>query len=710
MEKWLGLRQNSDQEPSCSSQSAEIRLHECNPDASLDIIAESEEKQSHCVLKNPRKKLKISGKIKRTNKFCDSWLQIPELKSWLQKSNKTSLGNELAYCTVCRVDITAHKNDITRHSNSSKHQLNWQQVSTSHKLTSLKFITSDEVKRAEIKLAGLIASNNLPFSLVDTLVPLCADIFPDSKIAKNVTLGRTKATAVVKDVLGPAFQSKLHKHLAEAGTFLSIIMDETTDMSSVKQCAFAVVYYNNETHSVVTSFLDMVSVTSSAATDLFECLKNCLHLKNIPLSNIVGFSADTTNVMVGEHHSVFSLLKENVPGIVCIKCSCHMIHLAASKACLVLPRSVEDLLRNLGAHFSRSYIRREKLREFQIFFQTEIHNILSPAVTRWLSLKACIDRVLEQYLALESYLRESVFEDPSRTTEDMLKTMENKYTKMYMEFMSYVLGLLTNFNTLFQGEMPLLHRLKSEVERLLKTLCCNFMSPSYVKGMDVLTIEHKNPSNYVALNKVYLEILAQSSLDKLTEDKNVRENDLQFFLKSCLQFYVELVSQIKSRFDFSDKVFDVVNIVEPCVAQSLEIPSIMPVLKRFPILNDHVSAQAVDHEWRQHAMLDHAKLGLDSSKPAEEYWKDVFNLKNAAGAKLFENLEKVLGLLLVLPFSNACVERLFSTLRNIKTYHRNKLSNDTLVALISSKEGIEAEGGCVSFNPSKTMVNTKLWN
>lgn len=58
-----------------------------------------------------------------------------------------------------------------------------------------------------------------------------------------------------------------------------------------------------------------------------------------------------------------------------------------------------------------------------------------------------------------------VFEEPSRTTEDKLNTMKNKFTKVYLNFMSYTLHLLNSFNTLFQTEAPLLHRVKPEVVR-----------------------------------------------------------------------------------------------------------------------------------------------------------------------------------------------------------------------------------------------------
>lgn len=95
-------------------------------------------------------------------------------------------------------------------------------------------------------------------------------------------------------------------------------------------------------------------------------------------------------------------------------------------------------------------MRQSKLQEFHHYFQIEVHKILSPTITRWLSLKSCIDRVLEQYEVLRSFFRVEVFEDPSNVTESMLNTLDKKSTKAYLEFLAYALNILTTFNLIFQ--------------------------------------------------------------------------------------------------------------------------------------------------------------------------------------------------------------------------------------------------------------------
>ena len=124
---------------------------------------------------------------------------------------------------------------------------------------------------------------------------------------------------------------------------------------------------------------------------------------NIPMVNVIGFCADTCNVMFGKHHSVSQLLLKDCPWVLLVRCSCHLIHLCASYASLKLPKSLEDMCRNIYSHFSLSSKRTDAFHEFQDFFNVQNHKILNAGHTQWLSMKMCVDRALEQYEPLKLY-------------------------------------------------------------------------------------------------------------------------------------------------------------------------------------------------------------------------------------------------------------------------------------------------------------------
>lgn len=117
----------------------------------------------------------------------------------------------------------------------------------------------------------------------------------------------------MKLTTGKHFKLKLSEKLTTPGSFFSLVLDETTDRSTTKQSALTVTFYNEDEKCVKTHFLDIIETPSGTADNLYMCIQNCLKDHSIPLENFVGFSSDTTHVMVGKSHSVFSLLKDKNP-------------------------------------------------------------------------------------------------------------------------------------------------------------------------------------------------------------------------------------------------------------------------------------------------------------------------------------------------------------------------------------------------------------
>lgn len=263
-----------------------------------------------------REKNKPEGKKrKRLHRFNTTWLDVREFKDWLIRSDKYKKDEpliEYGMCKVCNVEIFPNKNDILRHGKTEKHTSLLKTVKGNRDMRDMMKDQSHfySVKNAEIILAAAITELNISFNSMDKLSPLFTKMFPDSKIAKDFSCKRTKTTLIVKENLGKHFQEELFTLLQRC--FFSLIMDETTDVGTKKQCAYTIIFYCDSKNKTVTRFFDMVELTSGKASDLYDALKSCLSRKKIPLKNLIGFSSDTTNVMVGEQSSVFSHLKKRI--------------------------------------------------------------------------------------------------------------------------------------------------------------------------------------------------------------------------------------------------------------------------------------------------------------------------------------------------------------------------------------------------------------
>jgi hypothetical protein len=424
--------------------------------------------------------------------------------------------------------------------------------------------------------------------------------------------------------------------------------------------------------------LDIVEIPDGSAKTLSDTVIDVIQSRQIG-GNFIGFCADTCNAMFGRFNSVSTILKQKYPDIALVKCTCHSLHLCASYASRKLPKSIEDLCKNVFNHFNSSPKRSGSLREFQQFFETDEHKLLQAGKTRWLGLKSCVDRLIEQYEVLREYFTLQVFEDPSGNSDMILRSLKNPFTLAYLEFMSFNLERFTSFNLLFQSELPLLHTLESEVERLLKSLCIDYLPVKYVRDLNVLGQFDPQSDQMLPLSRVYLGPRATATLSDIIKELGPDNENVKSFQSQCRDFLIEATEQVKERFSgLEDLRF--LRLLLPQNAQGLNPASLSGLYDELTYLHGVAPLEKVDAEWRSHIHITDTDVSVDS----HTYWKKVTDARNLGGNLLYPNLRKIVSVLFSLPFSNAPAERLFSLLRNIKTEKRNRLKEQSLVALMQS--------------------------
>ena len=246
-----------------------------------------------------------NNKKKYEQKFLNLWLADPEFKDWLEKQN------ELPYCKLCECKLSRAKTALKRHKENRNHQnLCRIQLETSKPITSFLGSQARTAAWIEIKLSSFI-ENNLPLSIVDDLVPLLCDLFPSDQALSQVTLGKQKATNVVCQVLGfYSIQECVAK--LKANKF-SLIVDETTDNSITSHLAVLGVYFDEKDFRLEIILIDLIPLKDGTATTIYTSLLESLRERGIPMHNVVGFCADTCNVMFEVHHSVSQLLIKDHP-------------------------------------------------------------------------------------------------------------------------------------------------------------------------------------------------------------------------------------------------------------------------------------------------------------------------------------------------------------------------------------------------------------
>ena len=188
-------------------------------------------------------------------------------------------------------------------------------------------------------------------------------------------------------------------------------------------------------------------------------------------------------------------------------------------------------------------------------------------------MKQCVKCILEQYAALKLYFTNVVTEDPTHTNDSILASLNNMFIKEYLEFMDYNLGRMVSFNVLFQSEMPLLHELKGEVEKSIKSICFDFLEVAYVRNINAFEIDPSRSDKQVPLSEVYLGVAATDTLCSIREECGNDDPGIPLIYIQCRDFLVEAVKQIQERFSNCKKL-DVLSCLSPEVAYNLQIPSL----------------------------------------------------------------------------------------------------------------------------------------
>ena len=255
------------------------------------------------------------------------------------------------------------------------------------------------------------------FSTIDPI----GEILNQEFGSKTIKLHHSKCMLLVQKVLGPWFKKELLEDLHQSNTPFSLHVDDTTDCSVEKICAFSTRYYSHRFKTIKDTFLKLESITYTTADASFEVLQKVIKNLDLDTTQFVGLSTDTTNSMVGANHSLKTLAKDAYKNLTHVHCPPHMIDLAAKDAFKSLPDVIEWMIRASYNWFAHSTIRQKNYQEtLELIGFDKIQDLLdldeeenetgtnnkrkpalklmSPSDTRWLMIADCSERIMLQVI------------------------------------------------------------------------------------------------------------------------------------------------------------------------------------------------------------------------------------------------------------------------------------------------------------------------
>lgn len=627
------------------------------------------------------------------------YLQIFFIAGWLVAN---STNDNLAYCRYCRIYLKAHKKDLISHAKNDKHKKSTEWEKSAKATTPIskiyKPILAESTKIVELKIAAFIAEH-CSLLTVDHLINILPQLDPSSDALKNLKLHRAKCS-MLKNVLGPSMLEDLIEEIGDSP--YSIIIDESTDLSTQKVLCIMVRFFSHKTRQVVTTFYRIIKVIECDAKSLHEAIVNQFKKDGLKLENLIGIGIDGANVMVGKYNSVTALLKRELSDLIIVKCVSHFLHLCAEKAAELLPRQLEFLVRETHNWFSYSP---KRLDNYKKLYETINNNndpkkIQALSGTRWLARYQAICTILDQWDELKLLFSIAMSDDKCFMAERFHGIMDRLPFKAFLVFLKNELKTVTQLNFLFQSDNVEPTKLFEDLFLLYKNLLQRLVVPSYLEKLaDSELVEFNFKEHLMHTASMYFGFDFQNISQKLTA------NDLLDVRGRCKNFLCCLVEQIQQRLPENLSMLKMISDLHPRVATSQVKPDFKPILSHIQRTHIYGNKNDLESEWNKLSN----KQWTNISSSADFYW-EVYNDVDAAGCRRFENVAKFGLAFVTVPISkNASVERAFSIYNIVKNKLRNRISLDTLQNMMMVRFTLQRNGGsCTTFQPSAKVL--KLFN
>ena len=614
--------------------------------------------------------------------------------SWLSKASD---GSENAFCKLCHAVMKPKQSNLTKHENTAKHIQRIKALTSVQPIQVVRKPTiADEVKTAEIEMAVTMACHS-SISTIDHLGEIISRNATGSTLV-NIKIHRTKCTKILTSVVSPALKEELIADVK--GKRFSLIVDETTDVSTAKQLCVLIRYYSNIERKIVTAFVDLVTVVHACADDLFNAIRDCLREINLELVDCIGYASDGASVMVGQHNSVWTRIAAVAPNCIKLTCICHSLSLCVQHAFEKLPSSLGFLLAEIPKWFSKSTIRREAYKS--------LYEVMSPdeeqvppfekySATRWLVRGKLIFRLLMNWNELQAYFtvaQPASTQNARYKARMLLDMLSDPILYLYFHFVSPVVTEFERVNAFFQAT-------DADPEEMFTELDTHYKS---LRGR-VFDIEGKQ----LAIENVDLGGKFQFEATKFIstqQDSIVAKAKVLEVKRRCLDFLLEAISQVEKHLPGTWNVFKGLSSLHP--TKVLNLASRVPV-SQLPL--PHLRSEKVNEIEEQYRKIVHRDWKQDSSfdgtipDTAVEFWSHVAEVQTSLGDKPFKELAAYALNCLTTPVSNAVVERTFSLLSSIKTKQRNRMKLELLNAIIRIRSKLQFdENCCVGFKTTRRML------
>ncbi|EFA13101.1 hypothetical protein TcasGA2_TC012970 [Tribolium castaneum] len=474
----------------------------------------------------------------------------------------------------------------------------------------------------------------------------------------------------------------------------SLILDESTDITVDKYLGITNIYFSFKMNKIVNSFFDLVCLEQCDADSITNSILGVIQEFKLQIKNLKGIGTDNASVMIGINNGVYKKLKAHVPNLILIRCICHFLQLAvsaATKECLA--RNLEFLVRETYNWFQHSSSRQIVYKRMYQAINDGSDPLKIPGATRWLSIELAVTRICDQWLELKTHFQIVREKEKCYTAEMLYSMYSDDLNYAYLCFLRPVLSEVQKVNKAFKVKEPDSTKLLDDITRLLDSLIKRITTPNTKFQLFKDNIES------FAIRDGYLGYMFETKVKEMkqagfTDEAGLRERCVRFLIKLIqviIQRLPDNIETLKTMSEFS--VQNTLRAIKPDLVKLLEDSGYEPQI-----------IEKVNTQWKSISFVK-----WENTDNTVKFWSEVYSFKDSVGDKPYKDLSLIAISFLILPHSNAEVERLFSQINIIKNKLRNRMKLPLLTAILNIRYGLQRLNKCC-YNyeiPSSLLMKLK---
>ncbi|CAH0406173.1 unnamed protein product [Chilo suppressalis] len=567
-----------------------------------------------------------------------------------------------AKCSICdcHVDVS-NKGTIAleRHVTTEKHKKMIRAASSSSKVTnyfqSPYSMTHRNIHAAEGVLAFHTVKHHQSYNSMTCTASLTRKMFTDSETAKNLKCGKTKTEAIINQVVAPHAITTIIETLKNISC-LSVATD-ASNHGAEKLFPIMIQYFNWTGNGIETKLLDLQSLPNETSLSIAHLVYETLNTHQLT-PKCVAFIGDNANVNFGginrnPGQNVFTRLKESLKkeNLIGIGCPAHIMHNSLRHGVDLMKLDVESIILKIFNYFSVYTVRTEALKEFCDYVELNYQPLLRHSKTRWLSLFPCIERILKLYPALKEYFLSQ------RISPYIIKTFfESSTSEAYLWFTHSLMSIYQANLAKVEEE----HNSLLEISKILQSV--------------LRMLQNRRNDKFLPLR------VRQLLRDNCGENEEAESISNEFFsvYEACENYLKEWIKPFD---DF--KCFEWMTVLKE--NENLKYEALVPCIEFLSIRGVEIDDAKLHDQFCSFISFLKSKSDGDSADKyydlkLYEQWTMYF--KSAKNIEYFSELLKICEFYFSISAHNANVERVFSLINTQWTKERNRLSVESVKALI----------------------------